>query len=197
MVKRYQGEAGPLFVHADSVYEESGQTYVLRLPGVSFHSGADRSAVGRHLPEKIPITLGEEYETVIKWNFRSIIQGGDLREGDFLIIGPKPEHLDGVAVGRPQWLLRPGDLVPVQFFLSAVPRGYYVPMKAITLAAGGHVVFVVEDGVAKARVVTVHETYQELRRIEGEGIGHGARVIVGGVHYVSDGQPVTITQTLP
>jgi RND family efflux transporter MFP subunit len=197
VVRRYQGEGGPLFVHVDSVYEENGATYVLRLPGVSFHSGAERSAVGKHQPEKIEVTLGEDYATVIKWNFRSIERGGDLREGDFLIIGARPEYLDGVAVGRPQWLLRPGDLAPVRFFLANVPRGYYVPISALSLADSGPVVFVAEAGIAKARGVTTHETYRELRRIEGEGIGEGTRVIVGGVHHLSDGQPVTISQTLP
>lgn len=196
VVKRYHGEVGPLFVFTGSVYEEKGRTYVLRLPGVSFHPGAERSAVGKHRPEKIEVTLGDEYETVIKWNFRSVTDGGVLREGDFLIVGPRPEYVGGVAIGRPQWLLRPGDLVPIQFFASAVPRGHYVPIKAITLVEGGQAVFVVEDGIAKAHPVTVHETYQELRRIEGEGVANGARVIVGGVHYVSDGQPVTITKTL-
>ena len=86
--------------------------------------------------------------------------------------------------------------MPVHFALSATRRGYYVPINAITLVDGKHVVFVVEDGSAVARPVSVHETFQELRRIEGEGLGDGARVIVGGVHYVSDGQPVTITGTV-
>ncbi|MEA3278434.1 MAG: efflux RND transporter periplasmic adaptor subunit [Pseudomonadota bacterium] len=197
VVKRYQGEAGPLFVHAKSVYEEQGKTYVLRLPGVGFHSGAERSAVGKHRPEKIEIALGDVYETVIKWNFRSLTDGGDLREGDFLIVGPKAEQLDGVAVGRPQWLLRPGDLVPVQFFLSALPRGYYVPIRAISVVDGEQALFVVEDGRARARPVQIGETFRELRRVEGDGISDGAKVIVDGVHYVSDGQPVSITETLP
>ena len=75
--------------------------------------------------------MGKDYATVIKWNFRSVTRSGDLREGDFLIVGAKPEHLDGVAVGRPQWLLRPGDLAPVRFFLANTPVGYYVPNNAI------------------------------------------------------------------
>ena len=58
------------------------------------------------------------------------------------------------------------------------------------------IVHVVEDGIATARPVSVHESFEELRRIEGEGITVGAKVIVGGVHYVSDGQPVTITEVL-
>ena len=192
VVRRYKGEEGELFVHTNSVYREDGKFYVLRLPGVSFHPGARRSAAGKHVPDKVEVTLGDEYFTVIKWNFRSLKISGDLREGDFLVIGPMKEHLAGLAIGRAQWLFRPGDLVPVRFLLHATPRGLYVPVGAITMIDDKHVVFVVEENTARVKGVTVYETYQELRRIEGEDIGSGSRVIVDGVHYVSDGQPVTI-----
>jgi RND family efflux transporter MFP subunit len=192
VVRRYRGEEGALFIHTDTVYREDGKSYVLRLPGVSFHPGARRSAVGKHIPDKVAITLGDNYITVINWNFRSLRVSGDLREGDFLVLGPKKEHLEGLVIGRPQWLLRPGDLVPVRFLLHATSRGLYVPVNAITMVDGKHVVFVVEDKKARERQITVHDMFRELRRIEGEGIQPGTQVIVSGMHYVSDGQPVTI-----
>ena len=192
-VRQYQSEEGPLHVPVDSVYRENGETYVLRLSGVAMNSGGSRSAVGKHIPEKIPVVLGNEYYTVIKWNFRSLTESGDLREGDFLAIDPQPEHLDGLVIGRPEWLFRPGDLVPVSFRRTSPPRGFYVPIKAIGIADGAPVVFIAEDGIARAVPVTVHETHRELRQIEGAGIQSGNQIIVGGVHYVSDGQPVTIT----
>jgi len=195
-VREYQGEEGPLFVPVDSVLAEGDETFVLRLPGVSFHGGAERSAVGKHIPEKVRVTLGDQYTTVVNWNFRSVISSGDLTEGDFLILNPQPNYIDGVAGGRPQWLLRPRDLVPVRFALSVAAPGFYVPNRAITLSGGSEAVFVVEDGVARERPVSVHETFEELRRIEGEGISTGSKVIVGGVHYVSDGQPVIVTKVL-
>ncbi len=71
-----------------------------------------------------------------------------------------------------------------------------MPNRAITLVGNSEVVYVVEDGDATARPVSVHESFKELRRIEGEGIVSGANVIVGGVHYVTDGQPVTVTEVL-
>ena len=43
--------------------------------------------------------------------------------------------------------------------------------------------------------MTVHESYQELRRIQGEGIETGTQVITGGAHYVSDGQVVRVVET--
>lgn len=196
-VREYQGEEGPLFVPVDSILFENDEAYVLRLPGVSFHAGAERSAVGRHLPDKVKVLLGDQYTTVVNWNFRSVSAPGSLLEGDFLILNPQPNYLDGVAGGRPQWLLRPRDLVPVQFSLSNSTPGFYVPVRAITLVGEDEVVFVVEDGIARARAVTGYETIEEIRRIEGEGISPGTQVIVGGMHYVSDGQPVTVTGTLP
>jgi len=196
VVREYQGEDGPMFVPVESVLSDDEGSYVLRLPGVSFHSGGERSAVGKHIPEKVRVTLGDQYTTVVSWTFRNIEPNDTLAEGDFLILNPLPNYVDGVAGGRPQWLLRPRDLIPVQFSLSTTPAGFYVPNRAITLLGDSEVVYVVEDGVAIARPVSVHESFEELRRIAGEGIASGANVVVGGVHYVSDGQPVNVTEAL-
>ncbi len=194
VVREYQGEEGPMFVPVDSVLRDNNGAYVLRLPGVSFHSRGERSVVGKHMPEKVRIKLGDQYTTVVNWTFRSIVPTETLTEGDFLILNPLPSYVEGVAGGRPQWLLRPRDLIPVQFSLSTTTPGFYVPSRAITLVGDSKVVYVVEDGIATARMVTVHDSYEEMRRIEGEGITNGANVVVGGVHYVSDGQPVTVTE---
>ncbi len=192
VARRYEGEVGSLFVPVDSIYREDGKDYVLRLPGVGFREDARRDAVGKHVPERVAVQLGDDYLTVVKWNFRSLKQAGGLREGDFVVLQPSADYLNGLAIGRPQWLLRPGDLVPVRFLLDATPRGFYVPVDAITRVDDGLAVFVVEGGVARLRTVTVHESYQELRRIVGEGIGNGTRVITGGMHFVSDGEAVRI-----
>lgn len=193
VVRRYLGEAGPLFVHTGTFYQQEGRFYVMRLPGVSFDRSGNRGAFGRHKPQRVEVTPGDEYSTVINWNFRSLRESGDLREGDFLIVSPRLSFLRGVAIGRPVWLLRPGDLVPVQFQLAGAPSGFYVPIGALTLVDGNYAVFIVENDVAKLVPVTVHESYHERRRIEGQGIVAGGRVIVGGVHYVSDGQPVQVS----
>ena len=94
-------------------------------------------------------------------------------------------------------MLRPRDLVPVRFDLAPAPKGFYVPGTAITLIGDAYHVFRVEDGVARATPVSLHESVEGRRRIEGESIAQGIRVIVGGVHYVSDGQPVSVTGVLP
>ena len=70
--REFKGEEGPLFIPIESVLAEGDETFVLRLPGVSFHAEAERSAVGKHFPEKVRVTLGDEYTTWVKWNFRSV-----------------------------------------------------------------------------------------------------------------------------
>jgi hypothetical protein len=145
------------------------------------------------VPDKVEVELGEEYFAVNKWNFRSLKSSGDLKEGDFLATGSTKEHESGLAIGRPQWLLRPGDLVPVNFLLETMPRGFYVPVDVIVTRGGSRFVFLADDGVARLQSVTVHETYGELRRIEGDGIEAGTQVIIRGVHYVSDCQPISVT----
>jgi multidrug efflux pump subunit AcrA (membrane-fusion protein) len=192
VARRYQGEKGPLFVQTDCVYLDSGKFYVLRLPGVSLNSGGNRSAVGKHVPDKIEVKLGDEYFAANKLNFRSLAASGDLKEGDILAAGPSKEHEAGLVIGRPQWLLRPGDLVPVSILLETTPRGFYVPVSSIVTRGGSRSVFIADDGVARLRNVAVHETYGELRRIEGDGIEAGTKIIVRGVHYVSDGQPISV-----
>jgi RND family efflux transporter MFP subunit len=196
VIREFQGEAGPLFVSTRAILIEDDKTYVMRLPGVSFHDGADRSAVGLHIPERVDVELGDEYSTVVNWNFRSIEDSGTLIEGDFLILNPHPDYAQGVLVGRPQWLLRPGDLVPVRFDLSRTTTGFYAPGKAITLLGGELNVFRVEAGIARATRITLHETAEEQRRIEGEGLSPGTQLVVGGVHYISEGQPVSVTEVL-
>ena len=67
VVRRYQGEEGPLFVPSEGVLREGGQTYVLRLKGVRLGTGSERSATGRHQPEKVDVELTDDYLTVIRW----------------------------------------------------------------------------------------------------------------------------------
>ncbi|MCG8380049.1 MAG: efflux RND transporter periplasmic adaptor subunit [Proteobacteria bacterium] len=194
VVKQYQGEEGDLFVPVDSIYFENGKSYVMTLPGVSFHAGSKRSAIGKHVPEKVEVNLGNDYFTVIKWNFRNLIQNNGLKEGDFLVVDPKKEHLKGLAIGRPQWLLRPGDLVPVNFIQDVSRKGFYVPINAISKKDNKHIVYIVINNKAQSIEVTLHDTYRELRRIEGKDLETGMQIIVGGIHYISNKQNVRIVK---
>lgn len=194
VVHEYQGEAGPLYISTQAVYWENNKSYVLRLPGVSFHTKEQRSAVGKHMPEKVEVTFGDQFLTVVNWNFRSVVENSELKEGDFLILQPRPGHLGGISIGRPQWLFRPQDMVPVKFNISTTPKGYYIPHTAISLQDGKPTIYRVENGIAKAAVIALSDSLGEYRRIEGSNITTGAQIILGGVNYVTDGQPVVVTE---
>lgn len=193
VIRRYRGEEGPLYVPVDAVLiDDAGRTSVLRLPGVGFAADARRTAVGRHTPEEVPVSLGDDAYTVIKWNFRSLSDAGALREDDFVLLHPREEYRDGVAIGRPQWLLRPGDLVPVFFLREQTSQGLWVPVEAVTTHGHETVVFTVEEGRARRRAVTVVETYREFRRVEGPGLTSGVPLVVDGVAFLSDGERVAL-----
>ena len=84
----------------------------------------------------------------------------------------------------------------MQFSISAAPKGFYVPNTAVTLTGNTPTVYRVEDGVARATTVELLQTVDANRRIQGKGISSGTHIIVGGVHYVSDGQPVSVTEVI-
>ena len=190
VVRRYRGEEGPVFVHTDSVLREGGRTFVLRLRGVSFGTDSERGATGGHQPEKVEIELTNDYMTVIRWTFRGVREGSDLEEGDFLIVGPHPSYMDGVAVGGRSGFFGPVILCP--WSLPSPDRPQVSTSRAIISTAGQPGVFLVEDDRARLVDVAVHETSEELQRITGDAIAAGAHVVVGGAHYLSDGQPVTV-----
>ena len=81
--------------------------------------------------------------------------------------------------------------------LGTLARGHYVPNRAIAMRDSTQIVFTVEDGHARLREVSLHESHKELRRVTGPGIRDGALLVVGGTHFLSDGQPVQIRQRLP
>ncbi len=192
VVREFQGEAGPLYVPSDAILEESGKTYVLRLPGVSFHGRAARDAVGVHRPEKLEVRLGDRYSSVVTWSFRSVVDDGTLAECDFVIRNPQPGFVDGIVMGRPQWLFRPRDLVPVEFNLAAAPEGFYVPLDAVVMIGSSLHVFRVTDAVARAVGVSVHDTIDDHRRVVSDALQQGDSIVSAGAHFLSDGQPVVV-----
>ena len=196
VVKEYAGESGPLFIANQAIFTEDNQDYVLKLPGVSLNNQSKKSALGKHMPEKIAVNLIDEYLTVVNWNFRGINNVAQLQEGDFLIANPQKQYLDGVTIGRPQWLLRPKDLLTVQFDLGKTSKGFYLPHRAILLKNGQNIVYRIENGHAIATVVELAEMSGELRRIISPELGPNSQVVLAGVHYISDGQAVNIIEAL-
>lgn len=194
VIREYQGEQGPLFVPTDALFKEDEQYYVLRLPGVGFKDDTTRSAVGKHMPERIAVTLANEYTNVVQWNFRSIVDNGELSENEFLVMNPQANYVDGIVIGRPEWLLRPRDIVPVKFNSVTAAEGFYVPNHAIVLKDEQPQVFRVEDEKSIATPVTLHESIGDFRRVSSDYLQSGSQVVVDGVHYLTNEQPISVVE---
>lgn len=88
---------------------------------------------------------------------------------------------------------RAGGSVTVAVVVDARERSVSVPPESIVRRPAGTVVYVVEDGVARQRVVEVgvqSETWVEILR----GLGAGETVVSSGAGFLSDGTAVDARQ---
>ncbi|MCD4824714.1 MAG: HlyD family efflux transporter periplasmic adaptor subunit [Phycisphaerae bacterium] len=124
---------------------------------------------------------------------------GGLKSRQAIAAEPPDSLKDGDRVTwiPEDWILHPGAIVRVQFKRDERRPGFYVPMEAImpTGESDGYV-FVTNGADAKMKAqkltVTLHETIGELQRIDNDQLADGMSVIVEGVHYLKDGEPITI-----
>jgi hypothetical protein len=131
------------------------------------------------------------------YEFKELADAADLEERD-LVAADVPDGVkdgDRVLFVRDRWLFRPGDLVRVLLKRGGAGPGLYLPMDAIIPKAGSHYVFVLKQnsvGEAIARQVRVQlaASVGDLRRVEGEGLADGTRVILDGAHFLVDGERV-------
>ncbi len=137
------------------------------------------------------------------FTFRELVDHGELDPATDVILGDVDGEIqDGrVVVTQQRWRLRPGDLVDVSLRGEGKPAGFYVPRVAIMNDADGDYLFRVSEGSDTAKRVDVRplETAGQTQRVEavsGNPLQVGDRVIVGGAHYVMDGQPVNLVQEL-
>lgn len=98
-----------------------------------------------------------------------------------------------VEVSNPQRLLRPGMTARVRVVLGRREGVVTVPVEAVVRQDGRPVVFVVEDGVARARPVTLG--LSDGVRVEVRaGLRPGEPVVVAGQESLRDGVPVRTPQ---
>ncbi len=101
------------------------------------------------------------------------------------------------------WMLRPGDLVTVDLSGRVAEPGFYVPMEAIYEESGKRYVFLVseQDGdstVRRTEIAVAQESdlamgsVRQISPLPGQELPEGTQIVVGGVHFLQDGQPVRV-----
>ncbi len=137
------------------------------------------------------------------FTFRELTDMGDLDPQKDVIVGAvEGEVTDGtVVLIHESWRLRPGDLAEVSLGSDQRDAGFYIPRVAILYDGNTHYLFVVREGSDVAERVDVRplDTAGQRQRVESLEAGKlnaGDRIIVGGAHYVMDGEKVSLAEEL-
>ncbi|QDS91903.1 Inner membrane protein YiaV precursor [Roseimaritima multifibrata] len=108
-------------------------------------------------------------------------------------------HWDGESVvlnSHAQWMHRPGDLVAVNLASDQAEEGFYVPIEAIYEEAEQCYVFAIQDGKVKRLRVDRQGTKNldagALFEIRSPELVSGMEIVVGGIHFLRDDQPVRV-----
>jgi multidrug efflux system membrane fusion protein len=99
-------------------------------------------------------------------------------------------------IGNASELLWPGQFVKVEIVLGIETEAISVPAGAVQLGPQGPFVFVVKDGVAELRQITVKRT-QEGYAVIGKGVESGEQVVVDGQLRLVNGATVAIRPPTP
>lgn len=185
----------PRYVHERALYPAEDGWYTWRVTNLAY-GDAQKALLAL---EKVPVQVGDR-RVVLPGGlrFRELRDRGGLDGDDFVASGAGAD-VQGqsplVTLIRKRWLLRPGELLPVQLAIPGEGAGIYVPGRAVVDRGGQPAVFVVEDhdgkSVVRRRGVRIRGASGERVRIEGPEVATGSRIVVSGAHYLTDGQVVS------
>jgi membrane fusion protein (multidrug efflux system) len=123
---------------------------------------------------------------------------GELFKGAITLINPRVDVQTGtikvtVEVYDDTLRLRPGMFVEVRVATGAKEGVLVIPRKAILYKTGKTYVFVLKDGLAGQREVTLGLTEEDQAEVTA-GLAEGDVIVSVGVENLKDGQPVTVLQ---
>ena len=96
-----------------------------------------------------------------------------------------------VLVANKDGKIRPGMMARVAFLRRVVPDAIVIPLFSLVDKGGERIVYVVEDGVAKARSVSLGVIDRDKIQIV-EGLNPGDKLIVAGQNDVQEGTKVQV-----
>ncbi len=99
-------------------------------------------------------------------------------------------------VPNPQRLLQPGMFIEARLVTAVRPKAVVVPEDAVVPAEGANFVWVVVDGKADRRPVSLGVRTPGFVEVT-SGVEAGAQVVVGGLELLAPGAPVRPTERRP
>ncbi|MBC8351430.1 MAG: HlyD family secretion protein [Planctomycetes bacterium] len=193
-----------LVTEMNSIHEDSDGAYVWKIINGKQTGGVDDRLLE---VKKVRVIPGDLYIPFLDiWTFRAAraAPGEDFDPDTDLIAGKLelPEEMSSgfsgnqILFDRPQWLIRPGDLVAVNASGNLLPTGFYVPISVISEQSGKYFVHAVDAGAVRRVEVNVFESLDTSRRIEAvetEALVEGVELVAKGTHFLVDGEPVLVT----
>jgi membrane fusion protein (multidrug efflux system) len=146
----------------------------------------------------VPTSDAINLETGLSAAVTTEILKGETFKGTVTLINPRVDVQTGtikvtVEVYDDTLRLKPGMFVEVRIATGAKDNVLVIPRKAILFKTGKTYVFVLQDGRASQREVTLGLTEEDEAEVV-SGIAEGDVIISVGVENLKDGQPVTILQ---
>ncbi len=96
-----------------------------------------------------------------------------------------------ITVNNEDGQLRSGQVVRVRLTRRQIPEALLIPLLAVIPMEAGHVVYVVENGQAERRSVTLGILQEDTAEIQA-GLQAGDRLIIAGHRFLAPGQKVTV-----
>lgn len=195
------------FIEQNAIHKDDQGDYIWKVIDSGNVAGRSRGPLLK--VEKVRVTAGSQTPSFLGlWTFREITIDDpstfDLETGRVLGKLDLPKDAkeltgDTVLFEREQWLLRPGDLAGVDLSAGRLPGGFYVPIDAINEQSGRHYVYAVDSSASgsKARRVEVSisdgpNTHKRITAIGDQPLTEGMQIVLGGVHYLVDGEAVNV-----
>lgn len=198
-------EGKSLMVWSNSIAEDEKGPFCWILENVKLNSSMLNPAkvkIGR-----IQLSLLQGFRSFVNKEYSEVSWTSDIEPLMLTVRKDFPGLSEGMELEYipMDWIIRPGDLVPVEFHSNSYPEGIYVPVNALFLEKEsdqkekkeiekGHI-FIHENGKARKIFVQCEQKIGDTRKIfcETENL-EGKQLIVLGAHYVQDGDNVAASK---
>lgn len=205
-------ESDDYFIEQNAIHrDEQGRDYFWKV--IDAVDGRSRGPLFK--VEKVRVKRGKKTPSFLGvWKFNDVVINDpstfDITKDRVLGKLALPEGMTEFSGGtvlfeREPWLVRPGDLAKVDLIENRMPRGFYVPIDAINEKSGKNYVFVVEGEIVRRVEVSVADGPNTLKRIaavpskpgspeltEKTNEKEATQIVLGGVHYLTDGESVNV-----
>jgi len=112
-------------------------------------------------------------------------------------VGANNRAIDAIVKFRAQGnLFRGGGTVNARIVTRTLDNALMVPEQSVVLRPAGKVVYALEEGIARQRVVDTGLRQDGMQEIT-KGLQPGDAVVVDGAGFLTDGAAVTLAQPRP